>query len=62
MNDPLVLFWSLLIFASIAWYGFLVFYIGAKGGRELWAMTRRFEKRDENKGGGGLVPGRSGQK
>ena len=46
MNDPLVLFWGLLIFASIAWYGFLVFYIGAKGGRELWAMTRRFEKRD----------------
>jgi len=48
MNDPFVILWSVLIFASIAWYGFLVFYVGAKGGRELRAMTRRFDERKED--------------
>jgi len=45
MKDPFVLFWTVLIFASIAWYGFLVFYVGAKGGRELRAMTKHFDER-----------------
>ena len=49
MNEFLVIFWSLMIFASIAWYGFLVFYIGAKGGRELWILTKTFRNRDEEK-------------
>ncbi len=48
MSDPMVLFWTLMIFASLAWYGFLVFYIGAKGGRELWELTKKFKERDEN--------------
>ena len=42
-----VIFWSAMIFASIAWYGFLVFYVGYKGGREIRAMTKAFERRDE---------------
>ena len=29
-----IIIWTILIFASVAWYGFLLFYIGAKGGRE----------------------------
>ncbi len=40
MKDPLVLFWAVLIFTSIAWYGFLVFYLGIKAGREIREMTR----------------------
>lgn len=39
MKDPFVIFWAVLIFASISWYGFLVFYIGIKAGREIFAMT-----------------------
>ena len=40
MNSLLVYFWAALIFASIAWYGFLVFYVGWKAGREITVMTR----------------------
>jgi hypothetical protein len=36
--------WTALIFASVAWYGFLVFYIGYKGARELLQMTRKLSK------------------
>lgn len=46
MNSAFVLFWTVLIFGSIAWYGFLVFYVGAKAGREIRAMTRRLSDRD----------------
>jgi hypothetical protein len=48
MNTPFVVFWSVMIFASIAWYGFLVFYVGYKGGREIKAMTKRLDKRGED--------------
>ncbi len=41
MNTPFVIFWSVLIFASIGWYAFLVFYVGVKAGREIKEMTKR---------------------
>jgi hypothetical protein len=44
-----VVFWSVMIFASVAWYGFLIFYVGIKGGREIKAMTRAFDRRDEER-------------
>ena len=47
MSTVFLVFWSVMIFASIAWYGFLIFYVGFKGGREIKAMTRAFEQRDE---------------
>jgi hypothetical protein len=40
MKDAFVLFWALLIFSSIAWYGFLVVYLGIKAGREIRQMTK----------------------
>lgn len=43
-----ILFWTILVFASIAWYGFLVFYIGIKGGMEIRKMTRTLGKRHED--------------
>ena len=46
MIDLFLLFWSVMIFASIAWYGFLLFYVGLKGGREIIVMTRGFDERD----------------
>lgn len=45
MSEIFVWFWSAMIFASIAWYGFLLFYIGFKGGREIRALTKLFGKR-----------------
>ena len=47
MTTFFIVFWSVMIFSSIAWYGFLIFYVGYKGGREIRAMTRDFERRDK---------------
>jgi hypothetical protein len=47
MSTVFIVFWSVMIFTSIAWYGFLIFYVGWKGGREIRAMTRAFDRRDE---------------
>ncbi|QYM78208.1 hypothetical protein K0B96_12975 [Horticoccus luteus] len=43
MNHFAVIFWVVLIVASIAWYGFLVFYIGVKAGREILALTKSLD-------------------
>ena len=40
MKDPFVLFWSVLLFGSILWYAFLVFYIGLKAGREILTLLK----------------------
>jgi hypothetical protein len=40
MKDPYVLFWAILLFTSIAWYGFLVFYIGIKAGAEIKTLIK----------------------
>ena len=45
MNDPFVLFWAALIFSSIVWYAFLVFYLGVKAGREISELTQTLSKR-----------------
>jgi hypothetical protein len=44
-NPLFVIFWTLMIFLSVAWYGFLLFYIGYKGGREIGELVRRFKSR-----------------
>ena len=44
MKDPFVLFWAAAIFTSIAWYGFLVFYLGVKAGREIRDLIRTLEE------------------
>lgn len=38
-----LIFWTLMVFLSIAWYGFLLFYVGIKGGREILVLTRTLE-------------------
>lgn len=40
-----VVFWTVIVFTSIAWYGFLLFYIGAKGGREIRQLTKNLSER-----------------
>lgn len=49
MNSIFAWFWAVMIFGSIAWYGFLVFYIGFKGGKEMKEMTKALSERPENK-------------
>ena len=46
MYTPLVIFWAALIFASIFWYGFLVFHIGIKAGREIRALVETLSRKD----------------
>jgi hypothetical protein len=38
--DAFILFWAALILGSIAWYGFLVFYVGIKAGRDIRELIR----------------------
>jgi len=38
-----LIFWTLMIFLSVAWYGFLLFYVGFKGGREILELTRTLD-------------------
>lgn len=40
MKDPFVIFWAALILGSVLWYGFLVFYVGLKAGREIRTMMK----------------------
>jgi hypothetical protein len=47
MNQVFVVFWTLMIFISIAWYGFLIFYVGIKGGREIKVMTKELGSRPD---------------
>jgi len=49
MTALFVVFWTVMIFLSIAWYGFLIFYVGIKGGREIRTMTRDFDRREASK-------------
>ncbi|MBM3880233.1 MAG: hypothetical protein FJ387_11025 [Verrucomicrobia bacterium] len=45
MKDPLLLFWTALIFGSLAWYFLLLFYVGVRGGKEIRRLTRRLGER-----------------
>ena len=54
MIDLFLLFWTAMIFASIVWYGFLLFYVGFKGGREIRVMTKTLDERGS--------PGKSSEK
>ena len=40
MKDPYVLVWAVLLYTSIAWYGFLVFFIGWRAGKELKTLIK----------------------
>jgi hypothetical protein len=35
-----------LIFASILWYGYLVFHVGIKAGREIGRLTKTLSRRE----------------
>jgi hypothetical protein len=35
-----IAFWTVMVFASIAWYGYLLFHVGIKGGWDIVRMIR----------------------
>jgi hypothetical protein len=39
-----ILFWAALILASIAWYGFLVFHVGLKAGRDVRDLMKDLKR------------------
>ena len=43
----LIVFWTVMIFLSIAWYAFLLFYVGYKGAREIRQMTEDLSARNK---------------
>ncbi len=45
MNNAFLLLWTVLIIASVFWYGFLVFYVGIKAGKEIGQLVRSLENR-----------------
>lgn len=47
MKDLFTWFWTAMIFLSVAWYTIMLLYVGPKGGREIWQMTRSLADRRE---------------
>ena len=45
MIQLFVALWTMLIFLSIAWYGFLLFYVGFKGGKEIRELIKTLGRR-----------------
>jgi len=45
MNSPASYLWAGLIVASIAWYAFLIVYIGRKAGSEIRELIRTLSQR-----------------
>jgi hypothetical protein len=51
MKNLFLVFWSVMIFASIGWYFFLIFYVGAKGGAEIRHLIQsRLQRQPEKEG------------
>ncbi len=44
-------FWTVIVFASIAWYAILLFWLGTKGGIEIARMIRVLKKQAAEKDG-----------
>jgi hypothetical protein len=48
MRLLLAWFWMCLILASVAWYAFLLFYVGIRGGREIISLRGALSHRPES--------------
>lgn len=45
MSNPMAIFWTVMIFASIAWYSYLLFHVGWRGGKDIISMARSLRAR-----------------
>jgi len=53
MTDPYGIFWSAMIFGSIAWYAYLLFHVGWRGGKDIIYMARTLAARQDEDADGG---------
>lgn len=44
MQAAFILFWAALIVGSILWYGFLVFHVGIKAGRDILQLIAALKR------------------
>lgn len=47
IDQCFVWFWSAMVFGSVAWYGYLLFHVGIKGGGDIIRMTRALAARPD---------------
>lgn len=40
-------FWTVMVFSSVAWYGYLLFHVGIKGGLDIVRMIRVLSARPD---------------
>ncbi len=40
-------FWTAMVFGSVAWYSYLLFHVGIKGGRDIVRMIRVLSARSD---------------
>lgn len=45
LDRVLIAFWTVMVFASIAWYAYLLFHVGIKGGWDIARMIRALSGR-----------------
>jgi hypothetical protein len=45
MDFLTLIFWAVIVIASLVWYAALLFTIGARAGREVLAMRERLSQR-----------------
>jgi len=49
MNTLFIWFWTAMIFSSIAWYAYLLFHVGYRGGIDILRMARALKQdRDQS--------------
>jgi hypothetical protein len=56
MNKLFLIFWTVMIFTSLAWYFFLIFYVGSKGGREIIVLAKELGGRRDTEPSNPLPP------
>ena len=57
MDGAFKWFWTAMVFASVAWYAYLLFHVGIRGGRDIYRMTRALSGRAEKPESGGRPSG-----
>ena len=57
MDDAFKWFWTAMVFASVAWYAYLLFHVGIRGGWDIYRMVRALSGRAEKSETGGRPSG-----
>jgi len=47
IDQCFIWFWTAMVFGSVAWYGYLLFHVGIKGGWDIVRMIRVLSARPD---------------